>query len=72
MRFGRKKNEDSLYQQWARHSNLPPEAISQKEASQDVPVKIEKNKRSRNLYIMLGIGISLLCVGLVLLFTKFG
>lgn len=70
MRFGRKKREDKLYQQWARHSDLSHEAIPQKEASRDISLEAEKNKhRRRVLYILLGVGIALLCVGLVFIFT---
>jgi len=71
MRFGRKKKkEDKLYQQWARYSELPPEAIPQKEAPQDIPVKPEKIKRRPSLlYILLWVGIAMLCAGLGLLFT---
>jgi len=73
MRVGRKKREDKLYQQWARYSELPHGAIPQKEASPDISVKTEKNKhRPRLLYILLGIGIAMLCVGIVLLLTQFG
>ena len=72
MRFGRKKREDKLYQQWARYSHLPSEATPQKEDSPDISVKAEKNKhRPRLLHILLGIGIVALCLGLVFLFTQF-
>ena len=70
MRFGRKKKEEKLYQQWAQHSDLPPEAIPQEEAPQDISVKAERKKRRPPLlYILLWVGIALLCAGLGLLFT---
>lgn len=70
MRFGRKKKEEKLYQQWAQHSDLPPEAIPQEEAPQDISVKAERKKRRPSLlYILLWVGIALLCAGLGLLFT---
>jgi len=70
MRFGRKKKEDKLYQQWARYSKLPPEAIPQKETPQDIPVRAEKGKRRPPLlYILLWVGIAMLSAGLGLLFT---
>jgi hypothetical protein len=70
MRFGRKKKEEKLYQQWAKHSALPPEAIPQKEAPRDIPVREVKSKRRPpTLYILLGVGITVLCVGLGLLFV---
>lgn len=70
MRFGRKKKEEKLFQQWARYSDLPPEAIPQQEAPRDIPVREEKTKRRpRLLHILLGVGITVLCVGLALLFV---
>jgi hypothetical protein len=70
MRFGRKKKEEKLYQQWAKYSALPPEAIPQQEAPRDIPVREGKNKRRPPLLlILLVVGITVLCVGLGLLFT---
>jgi hypothetical protein len=70
MRFGRKKKEEKLYQQWAQHSDLPPEAIPQEEAPQDISLPTEKKRRRPPLlYILLWVGIALLCAGLGLLFT---
>jgi hypothetical protein len=70
MRFGRKKKEEKLFQQWARYSDLPPEAIPQQEAPRDIPVREEKTKRRPHpLHILLGVGITVLCVGLALLFV---
>jgi hypothetical protein len=70
MRFGRKKKEEQLYQQWAQHSDLPPEAIPQEEAPQDISLPTEKKRRRPPLlYILLWVGIALLCAGLGLLFT---
>jgi len=70
MRFGRKKKEEKLYQQWAKYSALPPEAIPQQEAPRDMPVRKETNKRRTPLlHILLGVGITVLCVGLALLFA---
>jgi len=69
MRFGRKKKEEKLYQQWAKYSDLPAEAVSQTEAPRDiVAMKKKKKLHPRILYILLGVGIALLCVGLVFLY----
>ena len=70
MRFGRKKKEEKLYQQWAKYSALPPEAIPQPEAPRDMPAGEQKTKRRPSLLlILLVVGITVLCVGLGLLFT---
>jgi len=68
MRFGRKKKEEKLYQQWTRYSDLPQEAIPQKEALRDIQVG-KKKRRPPTLYILLWVGITVLCVGLALLFV---
>ena len=39
--------------------------------AQDTSVMAEMNKQHRTRYILLVVGISLLCVGLVLYFTQF-
>ena len=68
MKFGRKRVEDKLYKQWVRHGVLPPEAIPQKESPGGVPVRREKTKQGIHvLYILLGLGAVIVCVGLVLL-----
>jgi len=71
VKFSQRKKQEKLYEQWAEHSDLPPEAIPPKESPQDMPPGKEKDGRShRILYIALGVGIVVLCVGLVLLFTQ--
>jgi hypothetical protein len=69
MRFGRKKKEEKLYQQWEKFSALPVEAQPQQEAPRDI-LATEKKKKPRPpiLYILLGVGIALLGVGLVYLY----
>ena len=70
MKFGRKKKEEKLYQQWAKYSALPPEAIPQPEAHRDIPAREQKPKRAPSLlFILLVVGITVLCVGLGLLFA---
>ncbi|MFC1907865.1 zinc-ribbon domain-containing protein [Chloroflexota bacterium] len=64
--------KSKLYKQWVEYAALPDEEIPSKKAShRDTPVKLEKNKSSFNsLYLLLGITIVILCVGLVLLIMK--
>jgi hypothetical protein len=70
MKFGRKKKEEKLYQQWAKYSALPPEAIPQPEAPHDISAGEQKPKRRPSLlFILLVVGITVLCVGLGLLFA---
>jgi hypothetical protein len=70
MKFGRKKREEKLYQQWAKYSALPPEAIPKQEAPRDIPAREQKPKRPFPLLlILLVVGITVLCVGLGLLFA---
>ena len=68
MKPSRRKREDKLYKQWVKHGDLPPEAIPQKESSGALRIGREKTKQGRRvLYILLGLGIFTLCIGLVLL-----
>ncbi len=78
MKFSWKWKRDKLYKQWVKHSDLSPESIPQEESHQeslkevprDVPVSREGKGRGINiLYILLGISIIILGVGLYLLFT---
>ena len=71
MKFRRKKGKDKLYEQWVKHGDLSPEAIPQKESPPDVPVGREKNERGLPVvYILLGVSILILCIGLVLLLVQ--
>ena len=71
MKFVRKKRGDKLYKQWAKHGYLPPEAIPQKESSESIPAGKEKSKQGlRLLYILFGLGIFIVCVGLILLIIQ--
>ena len=67
---GTKKSK--LYKQWIEYASLPDEEIPSKKTPHKVtPVRVEKNKSSFNvLYLLLGITIIILCVGLVLLIMK--
>ena len=71
MKFRRKKGKDKLYEQWVRHSDLPPEAIPQKESPGDVPEGREKKERTpRITYILIGAGIVIWVICLVLLLVQ--
>lgn len=64
--------KSKLYKQWTEYADLPDEEIpSKKTPRRGMPVREEKNKSSsRVLYLLLGITILILCVGLVLLIMK--
>jgi len=69
MGFGQKRKQDKLYKQWIKHGDLSREVIPQKERPQPAPVGRERNGRSFGLlYLLLGVSIIILCVGLVLIF----
>ena len=71
MTFGRKRGDDKLYKQWVKHGDLPVETIPRRENSREVSVGRGKNNRGlRLLYILLGVSILVLCVGLALLLTQ--
>jgi len=71
MKLGRKRGEGKLYKQWVKHSDLPPEAIPQKKSHGEVPAVREKTRQGfRLLYILLGLGIIVLCVGLVFILIQ--
>jgi len=62
----REKRTEKLYRQWAKHSELPPEAIPQKEAPTDKGGQ-HFELRSNLLYILLGACIILLLAVLIVL-----
>ena len=71
MKFLRKRKEDKLYKQWVERGDLPPEAIPREETPKDVLVGRERGERGlRVLYILLGVSILILCVGVIILFTQ--
>jgi len=45
VKFWRRKREEKLYKQWAKHAALPPAAIPQREAPKDMPIKGEEKDR---------------------------
>jgi len=79
-----KKDEEKLYKQWVKHGDLPPEAVPPKESpvkesSEEVPVyrevvrEIGRERGERGfpiLYIVLGIAIFVVGIGLGLLLAQ--
>ena len=66
-----KRRGDKLYKQWAKHSELPTEVIPSTELPREIPARRErKGIRLPSLYLLLGVCIVVLGVGLVLLFTQ--
>ena len=50
--------------------DIPPRTIPQEESIEEIPLSREETKRrSPLLYILLAVSITMLCVGLVLIFT---
>ena len=67
MKYLRRKREEKLYKQWSTHANLPAEAIPKTEVSEDFSVPKEKRELNpRILYILLGVAILLLVIGIIL------
>ena len=64
--------KSKLYKQWMEHADLPDEEIpSEKTPYRGTPVRVEKNKSPSNImYLLLGITIIILFVGLVLFIMK--
>ena len=70
--YFQRRRKEKLYRQWIEKAELPAEAIPQEEAAEEIrPKKVDKGKsRLHILYILLGVAIVLLCVGLILLVTQ--
>ena len=63
--FGRRRREEKLFKQWAKHADLPPAAIPTKETYPG------KDRRPFDvLYILLGVSLLILCVGIILIFIE--
>jgi len=70
-KLGRKMGKDNLIKQWVEHGDLSPEAVPQKESPEEVPAGKEKSVPGlRLLYILLGVSLLVLCVGLALLLLQ--
>ena len=77
MGFWPRSKQDKLYKQWAEHSGLPievapkKETIPKKEVTKETPARVGGVERRRYiLYILLGLAILLLCVGIIILFMQ--
>jgi len=67
----RRSREKKLYQQWIEKADLAPEAIPPEELTEDIIPKIDKERlRLPILYILLGVSLGILCVGLILLMVQ--
>ena len=71
------RRKDKLYKQWSEHSGLPVEAIPKKEVApkreevEERPVRAGRGEqRLPILYILLGVAILLVIVGVVILFMQ--
>ena len=78
--FGRRRREEKLFKQWAKHADLPTAAIPKKETQTDkglsfkaIPRKETYSGKDRRpfdvLYILLGVSLLILCVGIILIFN---
>ena len=72
MKFGRSRRESKLHEQWVKHAYLPSEPVPPKKKSIRVVLPtVEESKRvPLLLYILFGISIAVLCVGLILLLLQ--
>jgi len=67
-----RRRKGRLYQQWVEKAGLPPEAIPREEVPEDITTeKVGRELlRLQILYILLGVSLVILCVGLTLLITQ--
>lgn len=71
MGFWPARSKDKLYKQWSEHNGLPFEAIPKKEEVKEPQVRVgDSERRRRILYILLGVVILLLCVGVIILLVQ--
>ena len=59
-----KRSKKRLYKQWIEKAELPPAAMPEGEVVGD---KIPEVDKKHMLYIMLGVSLVILCIGLILL-----
>ncbi len=68
----RRVRKGKLYKQWVAYSDLPTDEIRSTKTSRDIPVTGQRNRRSLTLlYILLGVCIGILCLGLFFLLTPY-
>ncbi len=68
LKYFQRRRKRKLYRQWVARSSLPPDAIPREKVAEDMVPQIDKQQsRLHTLYILLGIFLVILCVGLILL-----
>jgi len=68
----RRVRKGKLYKQWVAYSDLPTDEIRSTKTSRDIPVTGQRIRRSPTLlYILLGVCIVTLCIGLFFLLTPY-
>ena len=67
LKYLRRRRKEKLYHQWVERSGLPPEALPQEVAGDITPKMDGKKRHLYILYVLLGVSIVLLCLGLILL-----
>ncbi len=65
-RYFKERQRDKLYRDWVRYSELPSDAVPKKEAKKPLMITV-KNVRVPLLYLLLGLGVVILLVGLLML-----
>ena len=70
-----RRRKEKLYEQWVQRADLPPEAVPREKVAEDVTPKIEKERLRQPtldvlLYVLLGVSMAVLCMGLVLLIMQ--
>ena len=75
LKYFRKREKRKLYRQWVERANLSPDAISREEVAEDtisIPQADKQQSPPIILYILLGVAVVVLCVGLILFFVYSG
>lgn len=68
LKYFQRRKKKKLYRQWVERANLSPDAIPREEVAEDMIPQIDKQQSHLPiLYILLGVAVVVLCVGLILL-----
>ena len=66
--YMQRRKKKRLYKQWIERADLPPEAMPKEEFAEEQISEVDKKQLYRRLlYILLGVFLVVLCVGLILL-----
>ena len=66
--YMKKRRRKRLYKQWIERADLPPEAMPKEEFAEEKISDVDKKQLYRRLlYILLGVFLVVLCIGLILL-----